>query len=314
MGASLFNRYVWLIDTIYSADKITKSDIDKAWAKCSLNTEHETKYEVRSFHRHKETIEEMFGIQIDCDKTAGNVYFIKNKGTLKHGSFLFSLINDFALVNMMADNENLRERIIFEDLPRGGRFLNTMAEAMRDGKIVDMKYRYEDGTRIQTVLMPYAVKQYDRGWYVIGKKSNSPEDKLAIYALENILSLEITDKNYKYPRSWKAQRYFDGFFGVDKSAEPETITLRVTGSYIDTLRRHPLHSSQHELETGADYSVFGYFLAPTEDVARLIRAMGASVEVLSPGSLRQQFLDETQAQARLYGMNLHYVGEQLSLF
>lgn len=314
MGASLFNRYVWLIDTIYSAGKITKPEIDKAWAKCTLNTEHEDKYEVRSFHRHKETIEEMFGIEIDCDKTAGNVYFIKNKGNLKHGSFLFNLINDFALVNMMADNENLRERVIFEDLPRGGRFLNTIAEAMRDGKIIDMKYRYDDGTRVQTLLMPYAVKQFDRGWYVIGKKSISSDEKLTVFALENIQSMEITDKEYKYPRSWKAHKYFDGYFGVDKTGEPGTITLRVTGKAIEQLRRHPLHASQHELEQGEDYSVFAYFLAPTPDFAEKIRALGSMAEVLAPGSLRQQFLDDTQQQARLYGMNLHYVGEQLSLF
>ena len=49
--ANLYGQYVWLIDTIRSAGRITKAEIDRRWAKSSLNEKHEDTYPLRSFHR-----------------------------------------------------------------------------------------------------------------------------------------------------------------------------------------------------------------------------------------------------------------------
>ena len=68
------------------------------------------------------------------------------------------------------------------------------------------------------------------------------------------------------------------------------------------------------MEKTEDHAVFTYWLAPTHDFCAKLQSFGSALEVLSPGELRQRFVDDTQRQARNYGMNLHYIGEQLSLF
>ena len=50
----LFKRLIWLVDTIYSAGKITSDEIDCRWANSAYNDDHDTEYGERNFHRHKD--------------------------------------------------------------------------------------------------------------------------------------------------------------------------------------------------------------------------------------------------------------------
>ena len=40
----LFQRLIWLIDTIYSAGNITREEIDRRWAHAAYNDTHATEY------------------------------------------------------------------------------------------------------------------------------------------------------------------------------------------------------------------------------------------------------------------------------
>ena len=66
----LFNRYVWLVDVVNRAGRISFEEINKLWCKSSLN-EDEEDLPLRTFHDHRTAIEEMFDINIDCDKSDG---------------------------------------------------------------------------------------------------------------------------------------------------------------------------------------------------------------------------------------------------
>ena len=62
-SAILLNRYIWLVDTIYSAGSISREEIDRRWCR-SLLSEGETHIPERTFHRYKEAIQELFQINI----------------------------------------------------------------------------------------------------------------------------------------------------------------------------------------------------------------------------------------------------------
>lgn len=61
----LFKEYIWLINTIYQAGKISFADINEKW----LRTEMSGGVEIArtTFNRHKDAIEDIFGIIIDCE-------------------------------------------------------------------------------------------------------------------------------------------------------------------------------------------------------------------------------------------------------
>ena len=55
----------------------------------------------------------------------------------------------------------------------------------------------------------------------------------------------------------------------------------------ESIRSLPLHSSQEEVETHRDHSIFAYNLAPDYDFKQDILSFGDTVEVLEPLSLRE---------------------------
>ncbi len=88
---ALFQQYIWLVNTIYRAGKISLEEINRKWLDTDLS---EGLPLARStFNRHKDAIEDMFGIYIECDKRDGFKYYIGNAEVLvktlsKIGCFL----------------------------------------------------------------------------------------------------------------------------------------------------------------------------------------------------------------------------------
>ena len=78
---TLFKEYIWLVNTIYRAGRISLSDINKKW----IRTEMSGGVEIprTTFNRHKEAIEDIFGIYIDCDRKDGYRYYIGNGKVLR---------------------------------------------------------------------------------------------------------------------------------------------------------------------------------------------------------------------------------------
>ena len=65
MAKGLFDRYIWLIDTIYRAGKITFEEINQRWLRTEMSNGEETP--LRTFHNHRKAIETMFDINIECN-------------------------------------------------------------------------------------------------------------------------------------------------------------------------------------------------------------------------------------------------------
>ena len=68
-----FKRYLWLVDVIYSAGEITRDEINRRWVNSVCNESKESVYPERTFHRHREDIAQLFGSEIECSKSAGNI-------------------------------------------------------------------------------------------------------------------------------------------------------------------------------------------------------------------------------------------------
>lgn len=63
---ALFQEYIWLVNTIHNAGKITLEEINRRW----LETETSGGLPIArsTFNRHRDAILDMFGIIIECDK------------------------------------------------------------------------------------------------------------------------------------------------------------------------------------------------------------------------------------------------------
>ncbi len=298
----LFNRYVWLVDTIYRAERITFEAINEKWSHSELNDSGED-IPLRTFHNHRKAIEQMFDINIECDKRSGYAYYIENSEDMERGGVRSWLLNTFAVNNLINESHKLKHRILFENIPSGQRFLTLIIEAMRDGKTVELTYQSYWHSEPHTFeVEPYCVKVFRQRWYLV---AYSPyKNRIMIYALDRVKWLLPTDQSFVLPKDFDPEAYFYNSFGIinDENIKPEEVRIKVYTDenkhlYIQSL---PMHHSQEIVKQTEDHTIFRYYIRPTYDFRQEILSHGADIEILSPKWFRDGIASIIKDSVKLY--------------
>lgn len=275
------------MDTIYRADGITFEEINEKWLRNSMSDGLDLP--LKTFHNHRNAIEEIFDISIVCDRRNGYRYYIENADDMKKGGVRTWLLNTFAVNNLINESHHLKRRILFEQIPSGQKHLTTIIEAMRDSRTLEMTYKsfWRQDSYIAEVE-PYFVKVFRQRWYMVAK--NTEKDALRIYALDRVQEMRETDNGFAFPKDFDPEEYFYNSYGIihDDNCPPEIVDLKVFGVQREYFRTLPLHHSQKEVGTENEYSVFRYYLSPTYDFVQEILSHGCEVEVLFPEHLRNE--------------------------
>lgn len=301
MGKELFSRYVWLLETIHRAGKITFEEINARWLR-SEQSGGET-LSLRTFHHHRDAIEELFDINIECIKRGGYCYYIEDTEELEKGCVRKWLLNSFAVDNLIVESRKLKSRILLEEVPSGKRYLIPLIEAMRDGMIVEVDYQsFRQQVPANFEIEPYCLKLFRQRWYVVARSPHY--NRVMIYSLDRILDLEVSEKTFYYPEEFNPQSYFDACFGIvaDDDIGIETVQLKVYApqdKYFDAL---PLHHSQRTVEVTEGHTVYEYRIRPTYDFVQELLSHGADVEVLQPSLLRSRLGDIAKEMVALYNI------------
>ena len=287
MSKNLLNKYVWLVETIYRAKKITLKEINRRWTQTELSEGEEIPR--RTFNNWKNAAEEMFGLVIMCDKHDGDRYYIENRNDLEEGGFQRWLLNTMSVNNTLLENKALSGRILLENIPSGQNFLATVMEAMKKSKLLEITYKsYWSEHEYTFPVAPYCVKLFRQRWYLVGNSVN--EGIIRIYALDRVLEANLSDEAFKYSKAFDPEKYFKHCFGIihDEDCPLETVKLKVSHDQANYLRSLPLHSSQKELVHTGEYSIFSVEVRPTFDFQQELLWNGDAVEVLEPLWLRKE--------------------------
>ena len=301
MGKELFSLYVWLLVTIHRADKITFEEIYARWLRSELSGGETLSH--RTFHHHRDAIEELFDINIECIKRGGYCYYIEDTEELEKGCVRKWLLNSFAVDNLIVESRKLKSRILLEEVPSGKRYLLPLIEAMRDGMIVEVDYQsLRQQVPANFEIEPYCLKLFRQRWYVVARSPHY--NRVMIYSLDRILDLEVSEKTFYYPEEFNPQSYFDACFGIvaDDDIGIETVQLKVYApqdKYFDAL---PLHHSQRTVEVTEGHTVYEYRIRPTYDFVQELLSHGADVEVLQPSLLRSRLGDIAKEMVALYNI------------
>lgn len=300
MAKNLINKYVWLVETIYKTKRITFEEINEKWLNNELSEGAELA--LRTFHKWRIAVEEMFGLIIECERKGGYHYYIANADELKNGNIRAWLLNSISVSNLLIDNQHMKDRILLEEVPSGQEYLSDIIEAMKQGQIINMTYKSYGSDKSNTFdVEPYCVKLFKQRWYMAAR---SPYyDKVMIYALDRILNMEILHEQLlKMPDSFYPSEYFENYFGViiDDDYDVEEIILKVSASQANYLRSLPLHHSQKEVEKNDEYSIFELKLRPTYDFQQEILRNGEDVEVLQPQWLRKEISEVVNKMWNIY--------------
>lgn len=285
-----FRQYIWLVNTIRRANKISLERTQKLWIDDDLNDKKPLSR--TTFHRLKIAIEDMFGIRIECDNQ--HRYFISNPETLKDNSTQNWMLQTLTVSNFLVDSLSIKDQLVLEEIPGGTMYLQTIINAIKNSHTLCMTHQGFEEPEAKTALIePYCLKVFRQRWYLLCK-NRSKHNTLRIYALDRITELTETNDHFNLDPSFDAEFFFKNYFGVfiGEDEKPTRIVLRAYGKMIPLIRSLPKHQSQNEISTTEQYSDFEYYLAPTFDFRQEILKEGHELEVIEPKSLRKTMHDE----------------------
>lgn len=293
-----FKEYIWLVNTIRKARRISFEELQEKW----LDTELSGGVEMAksTFHRHKDAVEDIFGLYIDCDKKHGYKYFIGNDHVLKEDSVQNWMLSTLSVGNIVSESLAVQDRILLEQVPCDD-YLQIIIEAMKRKVRIDVTYRrYGTDTPSHADFEPYCIKLFKQRWYVLGHfhRDATPEkeerDYFAMYSFDRIIEVKLTDVKFEIDPDFDAVGYFDECYGVvvGDGTPAQRVVLRVSGLQRYYLRDLPLHKSQIEIANGEDYTDFAYNVRPTVDFKGHILSLGKFVKVLEPESLAEDIMNQ----------------------
>ena len=288
---ALFKEYIWLVNTIRKAgdDGITFAEINEKWLETELSEGVEL---ARStFNRHKDAIEDIFGLIIDCNRMNGYRYFISNEEVLGEDSIQNWMLNTLTVSNIIGEALTLQDRILLQPAPVEGDYLKMVIEAMKKSVKLTVDYRkYGDDEPRHLTFEPYCIKLFKQRWYILGHFhrnaiADRPEvDYFGVFSFDRILNMSLTDDKFQMDPSFNAQAYFEECFGVlvNDDTVAQRIVIRVFGDERFYVRDLPIHKSQREIGQGEDYTDFELFMRPTIDLSTHFVSRSFLIKVLEP--------------------------------
>ena len=303
-GPDLMSKYVWLIETIYRAKRISYNELNERW-KRETDFSRGEELPKRTLKRWLDTIEVLFGINIENEGRGEYRYHIDDDENLAKKGLRSWLYGTFSVSNALVSSKSIRDRILLEYVPTGQEYLQTIIDAMKENREIHITYYnpWKD-EEFDLILQPLCVRLFRQRWYVIALNHypwlcrNGP----MIYSLERIRALQVRDESFDMPKDWSAEEYFEGCYGVirDHKRNKELVRLKVTAGQANYIRGLRLHESQKEVERNDEFSIFTLFIRPAFDFIQELFWQGEDVEVLEPQWLREEMAAKIERMFNRY--------------
>jgi hypothetical protein len=227
MARQQFRRYIWLIDTIISADGITYEEISRKWERSSLNEDGDS-LPKRTFFDHLNAIRDEFDIDIQCDRR-DNTYRIGEEYD-EYGSVKKTFIDSLILNNALREKPELNNRVIFtetwfydDNLPillkaikecrtirftrffeysslREKKIAEGLPEELVNATIVDYSYSMD----FETYGLCYCTR-----WFLVGRSVK--DGRIYIHAISDLKDIRFLDSYYVMPADFDTKSYMMGY-------------------------------------------------------------------------------------------------------
>ena len=297
MARNLINRYVWLVDTISRYGRITLKELNAAWLRSDISEGKPLAR--RTFFHYRDSVEEMFDINIQCDKSTFE-YYIQDTGDEDTARLRSWVVDSVSLSGTLSNARDISGRIMLEYVPSARKHLPVIIDALKQNRRV--RFSYKSYTRSQPthgiVLEPYFVKIFKQLWYVIGL--NVKEGQIKTYSLDRMIDLNLLLDTFDMPDHINPSEFFKDCFGIITNRNSaKRIVLRVESTQAKYFRALPLHPSQQE-ELHDNYSIFTYRMRITYDLKEELMSHGASIVVLEPKELKTLICNELEQAIKNY--------------
>ncbi len=293
-----YREFIWLIETIKRARRITFAELSQKWAESDFGGG--IPLSRTTFNRHRDAVLDMFGIIIECDRRNGYTYYIDNPEALEENTVQNWMFSTISVGNILSEGLSVQNRILLENVPSGGAHLQTVIKAMKESVMISAEYRrYGAAEPKKFLMMPYCVKLFRQRWYALCRHRNG---FFGVFSLDRFVRVEVSDQHFDIDPDFNAAEYFSECFGIvsEVNAPAERIVLRAYDSERYFLRDLPLHHTQKEIATEDNYSDFEIVMRPTFDFSSHLLSRGIMLKVIEPQWLADEVRDMHLQAAEMY--------------
>lgn len=311
MVSELIGKYIWLVQSLIAAGDggMTFKELNEKYSRRFGQA-----YSRRTFNNHRLAVADLFGIDIDCDRST-NRYFIPYSGdVLDNNESIGWLVNTFTVNSLLSlGKERLSGRVSVEEIPSGQKYLTAIMQAMEDGKELEIVYgKYSSDSSETLHVQPFAVKEHEKRWYLVAfcheragaDRRNDDINAWRVYGLDRITSLQVTDVTFRMPKDFDVDGIFSQSYGIyfpKAGQKPVTIRFKVTDEEARYLRDLPIHRSQVEENAAkGDGRIFRIRVIPNRNLTMEFCRHAGRLEVIEPEEVRLSVKEELEKAYKQY--------------
>lgn len=289
--------YCWLIGKLQRR-RMTLQEICSEWADSPSNYKG-SEISVRSFHRYREEISSIFGLDIECDKSDGYRYFIRRDmyADTEITDWLLSSLRIASLGDMLKHHD----KVVLEDAPQNTEYIDDILGAIDKHYAIKFHYRTAYGYEQDMEIVPAFIRLFHQRWYVIGNlteqnghapkplpqpspllqplprregsrregsKASPPVQGFNPRALpfDRISYIQIVCKRQvlskKTRELMKPENFYYGCFGIIRQENLKPVPIRIRAFYPENnyIDEVPLHETQRVIREADDHSFTDYEL------------------------------------------------------
>lgn len=311
MVSELIGKYIWLVQSLIAAGGggMTFKELNEKYSRRFGQA-----YSRRTFNNHRLAVADLFGIDIDCDRST-NRYFIPYSGdVLDNNESIGWLVNTFTVNSLLSlGKERLSGRVSVEEIPSGQKYLTAIMQAMEDGKELEIVYgKYSSDSSETLHVQPFAIKEHEKRWYLVAfcheragaDRRNDDINAWRVYGLDRITSLQVTDVSFRMPKDFDVDGIFSQSYGIyfpKAGQKPVTIRFKVTDEEARYLRDLPIHRSQVEENAAkGDGRIFRIRVIPNRNLTMEFCRHAGRLEVIEPEEVRLSVKEELEKAYKQY--------------
>jgi len=249
---------------------------------------HEEKYTIskRTFLRDIEEIAVSFGVEIEYDfsQKVYCIVFNEESGPSRR------ILESFDVMSALRESSSFSNYVDFErGSSKGTEYLYSILHCIRNRFEFEFLYQKFSNEEVsKRRLKPFALKEFKHRWYVVGRDSKS--DEIRTFGLDRILSLQVSEVSFSYPKDFNVSNYFKYSFGVirPQNQDPQKVILSFSpldGKYIKST---PLHSSQKVIVDNSNEVQIELQLYITYDFIMELLQYSNSLGVIEPVFLKEK--------------------------
>ena len=311
MVSELIGKYIWLVQSLIAAGDggMTFKELNEKYSRRFGQA-----YSRRTFNNHRLAVADLFGIDIDCDRSTHRHFIPYSGDVLDNNESIGWLVNTFTVNSLLSlGKERLSGRVSVEEIPSGQKYLTAIMQAMEDGKELEIVYgKYSSDSSETLHVQPFAVKEHEKRWYLVAfcheragaDRRNDDINAWRVYGLDRITSLQVTDVSFRMPKDFDVDGIFSQSYGIyfpKAGQKPVTIRFKVTDEEARYLRDLPIHRSQMEENAAkGDGRIFRIRVIPNRNLTMEFCRHAGRLEVLEPESVRQEVREELEKAYKQY--------------